>query len=187
MGPLGCRQPSEAALAPRGGGRPVGKAKMCPVRNNPPGSPKHPPTKRFCATYGGSPPVSSASFLREPSLPARGGQMWNLGLVKDKMWLVGWGRESAEGIHPPPTCPAAGPGAVCYSHSRCYRPRCRPALPPHRSPGEGHSHGAPVRDNPKNPHHQTWLWAPPQTHPTGITELVGDAGSSREVYSLTSH
>lgn len=187
MGPLGCRQPSEAALAPRGGGRPVGKAKMYPVRNNPPGSPKHPPTKRFCATYGGSPPVSSASFLREPSLPARGEQMWNLGLVKDKMWLVGWGRESAEGIHPPPTCPAAGPGAMCYSHSRCYRPRCRPALPPHRSPGEGHSHGAPVRDNPKNPHHQTWLWAPPQTHPTGITELVGDAGRNREVYSLTSH
>lgn len=187
MGPLGCRQPSEAALAPRGGGRPVGKAEMCPAGNNPPGSPKYPPPKRLSATYGGNPPVSSASFLREPSLPARGEQMWNLGQVKDKMCLVGWGRESAEGIHPPPTCPAVGSRPVCYSHSRCYHPRCRPASPPHRSPGEEHSHGEQVRDNPENPHHQTRLWTPPQTHPKGITELVGDAGTSRGVYGLTSH
>lgn len=152
MGPLGCRQLSEAALAPRGGGRPVGQAKMCPVGNNPPGSPKYPPPKRLSATYGGNPPVSSASFLREPSLPARGEQMWNLGQVKDKMCLVGWGRESAEGIHPPPTCPAVGSRPVCYSHSRCYHPRCRPASPPHRSPGEGHSHGEQVRDTIQKTH-----------------------------------
>jgi len=81
--------------------------------------------------------------------------------------MAGWGQHGVSRRDPSPSHrPVAGSGDVHYSHSRCYRPHCKPASPPRRSPREGHSHGDQLGTvQKKTPQQQTRLRAPPQTQP----------------------
>lgn len=166
-------------MAPRGGGRPVGKEKMgCWVGNEPPWSPKHPPPRSFCATYGGNPLVSSASFWREPSLPARGEKkMWDLGQIKDKSGLVGWGWHGmgqgvSRGSVPIPPTPLCAPGTHT-THIVSVIVLVVGQL--HHTVGalKGVQPWGPVRDNPKKyPTAPNQALGPP-ANPAGITEPAG--------------
>lgn len=139
MAPRGCRQPSEAPLAPRGGGRPAEKAKirhgtesLLPLRSH---------LSQSChitrCHLRGKPACLISFFLERTFIACRGENWW--GLEKKHS---GNHRQT----HPcPQPIPNICSGQQHYSHSRCCRPRCRPASPLHRSPREGH-----VGDQPKN-------------------------------------
>lgn len=123
-------------MAPRGGGRPAGKAKIGWAWHRVPSTPKVPPVPELSHHRV---PLTGEARLPHQLLLGE-----NLHCLQRRK-LMGWEKNTLEAVGKPSPIPSIRSRQQHYSHSRCCRPRCRPASPPHRSPREGH-----VGDQPKN-------------------------------------